>query len=124
MVGVHDKMNLSLIDWAIVFAVLGGMFYSVSTTKGLMKSVSDFLAAGRTAGRYVISISSGIAGLGAIQPVLVAIEDLHWADPLALAHMAAMTSVVRDCPAVLLMTSRSRATHWIRRGGTRSTACR
>ena len=66
MVGVHDKMNLSLIDWAIVFAVLGGMFYSVSTTKGLMKSVSDFLAAGRTAGRYVISISSGIAGLGAI----------------------------------------------------------
>ena len=66
MVGVHDKMNLSLIDWAIVFAVLGGMFYYVSTTKGLMKSVSDFLAAGRTAGRYVISISSGIAGLGAI----------------------------------------------------------
>jgi len=31
-----------------------------------MRSVSDFLAAGRSAGRYIISISSGIAGLGAI----------------------------------------------------------
>ena len=59
-------MNLTFIDWAIVFIVMGGMFYSVSFTKGLMKSVSDFLAAGRTAGRYVMSISSGIAGLGAI----------------------------------------------------------
>jgi len=46
--------------------VMGGMIYSVSFTKGLMKSVSDFLAAGRTAGRYVMSISGGIAGLGAI----------------------------------------------------------
>jgi len=59
-------MNLTFIDWAIVFMVMGGMFYSVSITKGLMKSVSDFLAAGRTAGRYVMSISGGIAGLGAI----------------------------------------------------------
>ena len=59
-------MNLSFIDWLIVMVVMGGMIYSVSFTKGLMKSVSDFLAAGRTAGRYVMSISGGIAGLGAI----------------------------------------------------------
>ena len=63
-------MNLSLIDWMIVIIVLGGMIYSVSMTKGLMKSVSDFLSAGRTAGRYVISISSGVAGLGAISIVM------------------------------------------------------
>ena len=63
-------MNLSLIDWIIVIIVLGGMIYSVSMTKGLMKSVSDFLSAGRTAGRYVISISSGVAGLGAISIVM------------------------------------------------------
>ncbi|SVC93708.1 uncharacterized protein METZ01_LOCUS346562, partial [marine metagenome] len=31
-----------------------------------MKSVTDFLVAGRSAGRYVVSISSGVAGLGAI----------------------------------------------------------
>ena len=35
-----------------------------------MKSVTDFLYAGRTAGRYVLSISSGIAGLGAISIVM------------------------------------------------------
>lgn len=59
-------MNLSFWDWAIVAAVLIFMFWSVLSSKGLMKSVSDFLAAGRSAGRYVISISSGVAGLGAI----------------------------------------------------------
>ena len=55
-------MNLSVTDWLIVLFVFCGMIYSVNTTKGLMKSVTDFLAAGRTAGRYVVSISSGIAG--------------------------------------------------------------
>ena len=63
-------MNLSVLDWLIVFSCFAGMVYSVRSTKGLMKSVSDFLAAGRTAGRYVVSISSGIAGLGAISIVM------------------------------------------------------
>ena len=40
-------MNLNFIDWVIVLLVLVGMFYSVSLTSGLMKSVSDFLSAGR-----------------------------------------------------------------------------
>ena len=62
-------MNLSLIDWLIVLISFAGMVLAVNTTKGLMKSVSDFLAAGRSAGRYVVSISSGIAGLGAISVV-------------------------------------------------------
>jgi len=63
-------MNLSFIDWLIVIVMMGGMIYSVSFTKGLMKSVTDFLSAGRSAGRYVLSISSGIAGLGAISIVM------------------------------------------------------
>ncbi len=57
---------MGIIDWGIVLIVLLGMIYSVQSSKGLMKSVTDFLAAGRSAGRYVISISSGVAGLGAI----------------------------------------------------------
>ena len=63
-------MNLSFIDWLIVAIALGCMIYSVSMTKGLMKSVTDFLSAGRTAGRYVLSVSSGVAGLGAISIVM------------------------------------------------------
>ena len=59
-------MNLSFIDWLIIIIVLSGMIYSVSFTKGLMRSVTDFLSAGRTAGRYLISVSQGAAGLGAI----------------------------------------------------------
>ena len=62
-------MNLSFIDWLIVLIVLIGMIYSVSFTKGLMRSVTDFLSAGRTAGRYLISVSQGAAGLGAISIV-------------------------------------------------------
>jgi len=63
-------VNLTFIDWLIVTLVLAGMIYSVSMTKGLMKSVTDFLSAGRTAGRYVLSVSSGVAGLGAISIVM------------------------------------------------------
>ena len=57
-------------DWAIVFLVLIGMIYSVSFSSGLMKSVTDFLSAGRAAGRYLLSVSSGMAGLGAISVVM------------------------------------------------------
>ena len=60
-------MNLLFIDWLIISVVLLGMIYSVSFTKGLMKSVTDFLSAGRTAGRYLISVSQDAARLGAIQ---------------------------------------------------------
>ena len=63
-------MNLSFIDWLIVAIAFAGMIYSVSMTKGLMKSITDFLSAGRTAGRYVLSVSSGVAGLGAISIVM------------------------------------------------------
>lgn len=59
-------MNLSTIDWTIVIVVMGAMFLSVIAAKRLMRSVADFLVAGRSAGRYMISISSGVAGLGAI----------------------------------------------------------
>ncbi len=62
-------MNLTAIDWAIVFTIMALMFVSVIASKKLMRSVADFLAAGRSAGRYVISVASGVAGLGAITVV-------------------------------------------------------
>ena len=57
---------MTSIDWTIVVIILGFMVASVVASKHLMRSVADFLAAGRTAGRYVISIAAGVAALGAI----------------------------------------------------------
>ena len=54
------------LDWTIVFAILAFMIFSVVASKKLMRSVADFLAAGRSAGRYIISVAAGVAGLGAI----------------------------------------------------------
>jgi solute:Na+ symporter, SSS family len=59
-------LNLTWIDWAIVAAVLAFVVGAVAVVKPLMRSVSDFLAAGRTGGRYLISLSQGTASLGAI----------------------------------------------------------
>jgi len=59
-------LNLTWIDWGIVVAVLAFIIGVVIVSKPLMRSVSDFLAAGRTGGRYLISLSQGTASLGAI----------------------------------------------------------
>jgi solute:Na+ symporter, SSS family len=59
-------MNLTILDWGIVAAVFLFIVAVVAVSKNLMRSVSDFLAAGRTGGRYLISLSQGTAALGAI----------------------------------------------------------
>jgi class 3 adenylate cyclase/tetratricopeptide (TPR) repeat protein len=40
------------------------------------------------------------------QPVLLIIEDLHWADPQTLQHVANLAVAISGAPALLLMTSR------------------
>lgn len=62
-------MNLSTIDWAIVIVLLILMIGMVMVSKNLVKSVTDFLATGRTGGRYIISMFHGTAALGAITVV-------------------------------------------------------
>ncbi len=62
-------MSLSLLDWSIVIIVFSFMIYSVVLSKKYMKSVADFIASGRTAGRYLLSIAMGMAMLGAISVV-------------------------------------------------------
>ena len=39
-------------------------------------------------------------------PVVVVVEDLHWASPMELRHLAALARAVDDIPALLIMTSR------------------
>ncbi|NMC44096.1 MAG: sodium:solute symporter [candidate division Zixibacteria bacterium] len=77
-------MNLTLLDWTIVAVALALMILSVEISKRLMKSVADFLAAGRTAGRYLLCVASGAAGIGAITVIgnlemnLIAGFSLSW----------------------------------------------
>ena len=59
-------MNLSTIDWSIVLIFLALMIAMVLFSKNLVRSVTDFLATGRTGGRYIISMFHGTAALGAI----------------------------------------------------------
>lgn len=59
-------MNLMLVDWLIVAICLAVLVFGVSLSKKYVQSVADFLSAGRTAGRYMITVSQGMAAIGAI----------------------------------------------------------
>ena len=62
-------MNLHWIDWSIMAAMLAVILITAIVTRRLTRSVADFLTANRSAGRYLLCISSGIAGIGAISVV-------------------------------------------------------
>ena len=55
-------MNLHWLDWAIVILLLGSLLAITSYTKRYMRSIADFLAANRLAGRYMLTVSSGFGG--------------------------------------------------------------
>ncbi len=59
-------MNLSLVDWAIVVFCMAILFFGVRLSRKFVRSVADFLSAGRSAGRYMITVSQGMAAIGAI----------------------------------------------------------
>lgn len=62
-------MILTPLDWLIVALMFLFMASSALVSRSHMRSVADFLAAGRSAGRYLIAVSAGAAGLGAITVV-------------------------------------------------------
>jgi hypothetical protein len=49
-------------------------------------------------------------------PMLIIVEDLHWADPQVLGHLAAFATAVANGPGLLVMTSRVGATRLTLRG--------
>lgn len=59
-------MNLHWIDWMIIGTMLAFMVGIAIRTKLLNRSVADFLAGNRCAGRYLLTMADGMAGLGAI----------------------------------------------------------
>jgi len=59
-------MNLTWIDWLIVIVLISFLVVVVRLSRTLVQSVADFLSAGRTAGRYMITVSQGMSMLGSI----------------------------------------------------------
>lgn len=52
-------------------------------------------------------VAALLSRLSRRQPLLVVVEDLHWADALTLGHLALMTATAAACPVLLVMTSRA-----------------
>jgi class 3 adenylate cyclase/tetratricopeptide (TPR) repeat protein len=71
-----------------------------------VKSVYDAMDnATRTEGRR-ITVASLILNASRNDALLLVVEDVHWADPEILGYLSRVTSVVSECPTVLIMTSR------------------
>ncbi|MEW6357213.1 MAG: sodium:proline symporter [Planctomycetota bacterium] len=64
------------IDWLIVLIPLGIITWIGIKTQRYMEGVSDFLAAGRVAGRYVVAVAAAEAGLGLIS--VVAMFEMYY----------------------------------------------
>ena len=64
------------LDWIIICIPLVVVLIIGLKAQKYVKTVADFLAAGRVAGRYVICVASGEAGMGLIS--LVAIWEMYY----------------------------------------------
>jgi len=57
---------LTTLDWLLLAAMYATIMGSLLLTRRHMRGVADYLAAGRSAGRYLLTVSAGIAAIGGI----------------------------------------------------------
>ena len=69
-------MHMTLLDWAVVAGVMTLFVTMAVIANRLTRSVSDYLVAGRSAGRYMLTIASGMEWIGAI--VIVAMFEVYY----------------------------------------------
>ena len=62
-------MNLHLLDWLMLLVPLGLVLIIAAATRKYTRSVADFMAANRCAGRYLVAQASNEAAYGAISTV-------------------------------------------------------
>ncbi len=73
-----------------------------SHTQAIFDAMDNATRARRTAE----AVADLVARAAARQPLLIVVEDIHWASPLLLSCLAAMAVATRTCPLVLAMTTR------------------
>lgn len=71
-------MHLAALDWAIVSAFVLGLAVVAVWIRRYTRSVSDFLAANRCAGRYMLTLSEGLAAFG-VASVIANFEKFYQA---------------------------------------------
>ncbi len=71
-------MNLHFIDWCIVGIMLSCLVGITVFTRKYNRSVSDFLAANRLAGRYLLTVASGFSGAA----VMIATWEMFYSNGL------------------------------------------
>ncbi len=67
---------MTIIDWSIMAVPMLVVCFIAYKTNRHMKGVSDFLAGGRVAGRYLVCTAAGMAGMGVIS-VVAAFERIY-----------------------------------------------
>ncbi|MBO7741582.1 MAG: hypothetical protein J6S21_03425, partial [Victivallales bacterium] len=85
------------LDWVIVFLPLLAVLYIGWRSERYVRGVSDFLAAGRKAGRYLLTVADGTAGMGLIS--LVAVFEQYYKAGFALGFWSNFSVIIS-----LLMT--------------------
>ncbi len=80
------------IDWIIVAIPLFIVVFIGLKSQRYIKGVSDFLTAGRVAGRYVMAVANGEAGMGLIS--LVAIFEMYYNSGFALGFWGAIAAPI------------------------------
>ena len=86
---------MTALDWVPVVFMLAIMVAGLWLSRGQMRSVADFLAAGRTADRYLVSVASGVAALGAI--TVIGNLEMNYAAGLPMTWWGLTMSVVVLC---------------------------
>ena len=69
-------MNMHWIDWSIIGGLAVAICLIAYNTKKYTRSVADFLSANRCAGKYLLGVADGIAGLGAVS--IVAMFEMYY----------------------------------------------
>ncbi len=88
---------MAFLDWIIVAGTLVLLAAGVIVARRHSRSVADYLAAGRAAGRYVITLSQGVSEVGAIS--IVATLEMNYIAAFPLLWWGFTTGVV-----ILLIT--------------------
>lgn len=77
-------MKLALVDWLMMAVPLAGVIVIGLLARRHMRSVADFMAGGRVAGRYLVAASDGMAAMGLI--TVIAMFEFYYKSGFAVGH--------------------------------------